>query len=86
MRFAYSANAYRRWPVETAIDRVATIGYRGIELMADVPHLWPPEVTEEQIESVHAALSEGGLDISNLNAFMMNAVRDFWHPSWILTL
>lgn len=83
MKFAYSANAYRRWPVETAIDRIATIGYCGIELMADVPHLWPPDVTEDQIDNVRACISEAGLDISNVNAFMMNAVQDFWHPSWI---
>lgn len=83
MKFAYSANAYRRWPVETAIDRIATLGFHGIELMADTPHLWPPDVTEEQVESVRGNLSEAGLQISNVNAFTMNAVQDFWHPSWI---
>ncbi|MCP4251443.1 MAG: sugar phosphate isomerase/epimerase, partial [bacterium] len=28
-------------------------------------------------------LADAGLAISNVNAFMMNAIEDFWHPSWI---
>jgi sugar phosphate isomerase/epimerase len=83
MNLAYSSNAYRRWPVEHAIERVAAVGYRGIELMADVPHLWPPSVSDRHIEEVRGRLGEAGLEVSNVNAFMMNAVRDFWHPSWI---
>lgn len=83
MKFAFSANAYRRWSVAHAIDRVATIGFRGIELMADAPHLWPPDTTDEQIEVVRGAISEAGLDIANINAFMTTAIEDFWHPSWI---
>src|SRR5262245_57759153 len=66
-----------------AIQRVAAIGYRGIELMADEPHLWPVDVTESQIGDVRRLLDQNHLAISNINAFMMNAVQDFWHPSWI---
>lgn len=71
MNFAYSSNAYRRWSIEHAIDRVASAGYRGIELMADAPHLWPPDVTEQTIDTVRGCLSEAGLTVSNVNAFMM---------------
>lgn len=83
MKLAYSTNAYRRYPVEEAIDRIAELGYTGIELMADVPHLWPATTHDAQICAVRNRLDARGLTISNLNAFMMNAVRDFWHPSWI---
>lgn len=51
--------------------------------MADEPHLWPASVSDPQIDKVRAMLDCHGLTISNINAFMMNAVRDFWHPSWI---
>ena len=83
MKWAYSSNAYTRCSVLEAVDRVAALGYDGIELMADVPHLWPASTTDEQITAVRRRLDERGLRISNVNAFMMNAVRDFWHPSWI---
>lgn len=83
MKLAYSSNAYMRYGVVDAIDRVADLGYDGIELMADVPHLWPASTDQKLIDAVRRRLDERGLAISNVNAFMMNAVGDFWHPSWI---
>jgi sugar phosphate isomerase/epimerase len=87
MKLAFSTNAYLRFPVEEAIARIAAIGYEGIELLADVPHAWPAGLLEEQKQSIRDALEKHSLTISNINAFMMNAVADprqpYWHPSWI---
>ena len=85
-KLAFSTNAYLKFPVEHAIRRLAEIGYEAIELAADVPHAWPSGLLEVQKDSLRAALEETGLTISNINAFMMNAVADprqpYWHPSW----
>lgn len=87
MKLAFSSNAYLAFPVEETIKRIAEIGYTGIELLADVPHAWPAGLLEVQKESLRQALSDYGLTVSNVNAFMMNAVADprqpYWHPSWI---
>ncbi len=83
MKLAYSSNAYRRWSLEEAISRIARIGYRGMELMADVPHAWPADLGDAQIDEIRRCLDGNGLALSNINAFMMTAVKDFWHPSWI---
>ncbi len=83
MRFAYSSNAYRRWSIDEAIRRTAAIGYTGFELMADEPHAWPANMNAAAIDSLREKIKHRGLVISNVNAFMMNAVQDFWHPSWI---
>lgn len=83
MKLAYSSNAYMRFPVREAIDRIAAIGYRGMELMADVPHAWPATTTDGDLAVIRQHLDERELTLSNINAFMMNAVQDFWHPSWI---
>jgi len=83
MKLAYSSNAYMRHSIDDAIRRVACLGFRGIELMADVPHAWPATTTDEDIVAMQAGLAEAGLAISNINAFMMNAIENFWHPSWI---
>ena len=85
MKLAYSSNAYTRFSVTEAIDAIANLGYGGIELMADVPHAWPASTTDEQIERIRRYLDERGLTLSNVNAFTMNAVQDFWHPSWVET-
>ncbi|NOT02215.1 MAG: sugar phosphate isomerase/epimerase [Phycisphaerales bacterium] len=83
MKLAYSTNAYMRHTIHEAIDRVAGLGYRGVELMADVPHAWPESTTDDDVSHINSSLRRGGLSVSNINAFMMNAVQDFWHPSWI---
>jgi len=87
MKLAYSSNAYLRYPIEEAIRRIAAVGYEGVELLADVPHAWPAGLLEQQKHSIRSALDRHGLHISNINAFMMNAVADvrhpYWHPSWI---
>jgi len=83
VKLAYSSNAYMRYSIVEAIRRVAGLGYRGVELMADTPHAWPEMTTDADIATIRAALSAYGVAISNVNAFMMNAVQDFWHPSWI---
>ena len=58
----------------------------GIELLADVPHAWPAGLLPERKKSIRRALEQHGLTISNINAFMMNAVADprqpYWHPGW----
>ena len=55
--------------------------------MADVPHAWPAFLLDEQKQAIRDALASNGLAISNINAFMMNAINDprqrYWHPSWI---
>jgi sugar phosphate isomerase/epimerase len=87
MRLAFSTNAYLKFPFAEAVRRLANIGYAGVEIMADVPHAWPACLLEEQKQQIRQALAEHVLAISNINAFMMNAISDprqpYWHPSWI---
>jgi sugar phosphate isomerase/epimerase len=87
MKLAFSSNAYLRFTIEETIARVAALGYTGIELLADVPHAWPAGLLEVQKQSIRDALAEHNLTISNINAFMMNAIADprqpYWHPSYI---
>ena len=87
MKLAFSTNAYLKYPFEQAAQRLAKIGYTGVEIMADVPHAWPAYLLPEQKQSIRDALARHHLQISNINAFMMNAINDrrqkYWHPSWI---
>ena len=87
MHLSFSSNAYRRWSIEETIRRIAELGFTGLELLADVPHAWPAGLLDEQKRAIRRCLDENHLAISNINAFMMNAVADprqpYWHPSWI---
>ncbi len=87
MHLAFSSNAYQRFSIEETICRIAAIGYRGMELLADVPHAWPAGLLEDRKRAIRDCLARHSMAIANINAFMMNAVADprqpYWHPSWI---
>jgi sugar phosphate isomerase/epimerase len=86
MKLAFSSNAYMHFSIEDTIARIADLGYAGIEVLADVPHAWPAGLLAERKASIRKALDKHNLVISNINAFMMNAVADprqpYWHPGW----
>ncbi len=86
MKLAFSSNAYLAYPIDETLRRIAEAGYAGVELLADVPHAWPAGLLEVQKQAIRDSLAEHRLEISNINAFMMNAVADprqpYWHPSW----
>ena len=86
MKLAFSSNAYMHFSAEDTINKIADIGYSGIEILADVPHAWPAGLLEERKESIRQTLAKRNLTIANINAFMMNAVADprqpYWHPGW----
>ena len=87
MKWAYSSNAYRRFSITETIHRIAAIGFSGMELLADVPHAYPVGLLPQQKQAIRQCLEENRLQLSNINAFMMNAVADerqtFWYPSWL---
>jgi sugar phosphate isomerase/epimerase len=87
LKLAFSTNAYLKHSFTEAVRRLAAIGYQGVEIMADVPHAWPACLLDEQKVAIRRELAAQGLGISNVNAFMMNAISDprqrYWHPSWI---
>jgi sugar phosphate isomerase/epimerase len=87
MRLAFSTNAYLKYSFDEAAERIAAIGYAGLELLADVPHAWPAGLLDSQKRAIRAAMERSELRFSNINAFMMNAIADhrqpYWHPSFI---
>jgi len=83
MKFAFSTNAFRNFPFSRAVRAISDAGYSGIEIMCDTPHAFPAHLSDTDIHSIKESLKKHNLEISNLNAFMMCAVKDFHHPSWI---
>lgn len=87
MKLGYSANAYMKYSLPEAIQHIASLGYNGLEILADKPHAWPETVTLAELEAIGEALAEHQLEIANINAFMMNQINDprqpYWYPSWL---
>lgn len=83
MNFAFSSNAFRKHSLIDAMKAIARIGYRGVEIMADTPHAYPPDITYSDIRRIRRELRMYDLKVSNINAFELWAQGDTYHPSWI---
>jgi sugar phosphate isomerase/epimerase len=83
MVFGYSTNAYVKFEVKEALDRIAALGFKGVEIMCDRPHLYPPDFDAAALEDLKATLDRNRLKVTNLNSFTLFAVGDTYLPSWI---
>lgn len=83
MKLAFSSNAFKAFTIESCIREISKIGYEGVEILCDYPHAYPPNMTLNKIRALSAVITESQLDISNLNAFSLYAIKDVYHPSWI---
>jgi len=83
MKLAFSTNAFKRHSLEDTVREISKIGYRGAEIMCDVPHAYPPDFGDGEIRSLRDTLASCNVEISNLNAFTLYAIGDVYRPSWI---
>lgn len=79
----FSTNALVRFSLREAVREVASLGFRGVEIMCDRPHLYPPDFQRADLTALLQELQELGLSLTNLNSFTLFAVGDTHLPSWI---
>ena len=84
-QLAFSTNAFKQSTLEEAIRAIAAIGYRGVEIMADKPHMRPDTFTDADAERVRRLIADVGLVVSNVNAFtgFCFSDGDTYHPTWV---
>ena len=82
-RFAFSSNAFKNTDLCDAARQIAAAGYTGMEIMADVPHAYPPAFDAQKRRELKKLMSELGLEAANVNAFTLFAAGDTYHPTWI---
>ncbi|MBI5569108.1 MAG: sugar phosphate isomerase/epimerase [Desulfomonile tiedjei] len=82
MRFSFSTNAFGRHSVFEAVERIAAVGYEGVELLADSPHLYAESVTLSDVDRLKEILRRTSLSVANVNAntAMGYYGRQFWEP------
>ncbi len=82
MRLSFSTNAFVKYSVFEAVERIAAIGYEGVELLADEPHLFADSVSESAVDALRGILHRTGLAVANVNAntAMGYYGRRFWEP------
>jgi sugar phosphate isomerase/epimerase len=83
MVFGYSTNAYVNYTVKASLARIAALGFKGVEIMCDRPHLYPPDFDDDALMELKSLLDANRLRVTNLNSFTLFAVGDTYLPSWI---
>jgi sugar phosphate isomerase/epimerase len=63
MKLAFSTNAFKKYSLEESIRAIANIGYEGVEILADVPHAYPPVFGNDRIQSTRDIISEYKIQI-----------------------
>jgi sugar phosphate isomerase/epimerase len=80
-KLAFSTNAYTRFSLPEAVERIADHGYAGVELLGDAPHAYFPEFGDEDRAALDEALAETGVAVSNVNANTATGYYDDAPPS-----
>ncbi len=81
MKLSFSTNAFTGYTAAEAVRKIASVGYAGVEILADVPHIFMDDIDITTIEDVRRAVVETGIEVSNINA---NTVRGYcgYGPYW----
>lgn len=83
MIFGYSTNAFVKFSLLESLEKIALLGFKGVEIMGDRPHLYPPDFGPAEMADIKAKLHQTKLKVTNLNSFTLFAVGDTYLPSWI---
>lgn len=75
MLLAFSTNAFTRFSLDRAMREIASAGFAGVEILADVPHAYPDAIDGPLIDLVQRVRAETGLRISNVN---VNCTFGYW--------
>lgn len=75
MKLAYSTNGYTSMSLLNAVSEIGKIGYQGVEILADVPHAYPPITGAQWVTELKRELEKSELEVSNING---NTVMGFF--------
>jgi sugar phosphate isomerase/epimerase len=77
VRLAFSTNAYTKFTLPEACDRIAAAGYRAIEILADAPHAYPLTYSEHEARRLRERLDALGLKVVAING---NTAMGYFKP------
>jgi protein FrlC len=75
MKLAFSTNAYTRYSLFEALEGIKRAGFAGVEILADVPHAYPPQMDAKLTKQVSDTLARLELAVSNINC---NCSFGYW--------
>jgi len=82
VKLCFSTNAFVNHSVFDAVETIAGIGYEGVELLADAPHMYADSVRASDLDKLKRIFDRTGLSVANINANTAVGYygRPFWEP------
>ncbi|MCX5672292.1 MAG: sugar phosphate isomerase/epimerase [Planctomycetota bacterium] len=77
VRLAFSTNAYTKFSLPEACDRIAAAGYKAIEILADAPHAYPPAYSAHEAARLRERLDALGVSVAAVNG---NTAMGYFTP------
>ena len=74
---AFSTNAYTKFALTDACDRIAAAGYKAVEILADAPHAYPETYSDHEAQRLKERLASLGLAPVAVNA---NTAMGYFKP------
>ena len=74
---AFSTNAYTKFTLPEACDRIAAAGYKAVEILADAPHAYPMSYSADQARRLRQRLAALGLRAVAING---NTAMGYFRP------
>jgi len=84
LNFAFSTKSLKHLSLNDALNNIAKVGIRTVELYGERPHAYPPDFTAAQASSLLTQLSELKLKITTIDAYgTYGAAQSSKHLSWL---
>ena len=77
VRLAFSTNAYTKFSLPEACDRIAAAGYKAIEILADAPHAYPLTYSAHEAARLRERLESLGVSVVAING---NTAMGYFTP------
>ncbi len=82
MKLSFSTNAFVEHTLKDAIGHIAALGYEGVEILADVPHLYADRCSRGDLRRLKEVLKSFRIRVANVNANTAMGYYgcEFWEP------
>lgn len=74
-KFSFSTNALTRYDLLSALEKIHENGFEAVEILADIPHAFLPNLSPQDVKAVQSKLSALNLAVSNINANTANGLQ-----------
>ena len=81
MVFGYSTNAFVKFTLFDAVKKIGLLGFKGVEIMGDRPHLYPPDFDDDKLIQLKGLLKENNLK----NDFVILSVKIHNYSGEVMT-